>query len=151
MQNLRMRDFVDFAIKNEMAAAAFYQGCADQARFAVQKTMFNELAATERGHEKRLRDFLSSGKVAAFSERAAGDLMISDFLVEKKIGPDSDPQDIFIFAMKDEQKACDLYTRLAALEQDPAVKALFVELAATEKGHKFSLEKEYEKVMMKEI
>jgi rubrerythrin len=151
MDNLRLRDFVDFAVQREIEAALFYERCAAQSGLAPQKALLSELAAMERGHEQRLGEFQKTGKVDSFARKMPPDLKLSDFMVAEEVSADSPLQDIFIYAMKKEQKAYELYEWLAALEaEDEATKAFFHELAAMEKGHKHDLEIEYEKGIIAE-
>ena len=63
---------------------------------------------------------------------------------------DSSIEDVYVFAMKAEQKAYELYSELAGLELEEKAKAMFAALAAEEKKHKEGLEVEYEKECMRE-
>jgi rubrerythrin len=49
-----------------------------------------------------------------------------------------------IFAAKKEQKAADLYSRLAKRAEDEELKKLFEFMAEQEKAHKYKLEVKYE-------
>jgi rubrerythrin len=104
----------------------------------------------ERQHESKLREFQKTG-IAYISKRGEmEDLHVSDFLAESPITEKSAVEEVFIFAMKAEDKASRLYSRLADLELDEQVKKLFTSLACEEKKHKYDLETEYEKMFMRE-
>jgi rubrerythrin len=151
MENTRLGDLIDFAIEEEHKASELYAGAAKKAKTREQKTMLEDLALVETGHEKKLAHFKATGIGGFASLEKIVDLRISDFLVDTEIGPESSIQDIFIFAMKSEQKAYELYTFLESIETEPLIKKYFKDIAAEEKKHKLDFETQYEKMMLREV
>lgn len=150
MSNQRVADFVGFAIREEVKAAELYERYAGIVESRSARELLASMAVMERGHEMKLREFARSGKAFLQRSTADSDLHVSDFMTGETIGPDSDPQDVFVFAMKAEERAWALYSKLAGLESDPQTVELFLNLASEEKEHKRGLEKEYEQAYMRE-
>jgi rubrerythrin len=65
-------------------------------------------------------------------------------MVAEKIGPDSSPRDIMVFAIKKEQEAYDIYHMLLVNYAGTELEELFSQLATEELKHKETLEREYE-------
>lgn len=147
----RVEEIFKFAIGEEIKAAELYEKNAAIIQDAGAQRMLEEMALMERGHEQKLRKFEETGKDTLVKIGEVPDLQISDFLVEKELTEDSSIQDVFIFAMKAEQKAFELYTRLAGLEVSTDTVRLFRELAEEERKHKLDLESEYEKEYMRDM
>ena len=147
-------DFIKFAIGEERAAAEMYEKYSEIVGAASSKELLKSMAAMERGHEAKLKKILEKGEgVENSSLPKPGtiiDMSISDFMVTPGITENSDVQDVFIFAMKAEEKAFNLYTKLSELDLDAETKGLLESLAAEEKKHKLDLESEYETAFMKE-
>jgi rubrerythrin len=141
----RFKDFVQFAIDNEVEAARLYEKYALVAKQASSKKLLKDMAAMERGHEARLKEFLKSGSAYFSKIGVIADLHVSDFMVASELSESSTIEEVFVFAMKAEQKANELYAKLGSLETDANVKKVFLALADEEKKHKYDLEKEYEK------
>ena len=150
MAKTRFEDFLDFAIRNEIEAARIYERSAAICIMAAQKQLLEKLATMERGHETILKQVRDGRSSSLLGQKAPRDLHLSDFLVETAISPDSPIEDVMVFSIKAEQKAYDLYSSLAKLEEDPETKALLLKLASEEKKHKFDLETQFEKGFMKE-
>jgi rubrerythrin len=151
MENQRLGDLIDFAIEEERKASELYAAAAKKAKTREQKTMLEELVTVELGHEHKLTQFKSTGAGSFASLDKIVDLRISDFLVDVEIGAESSIQDIFIYAMKAEQKAFELYTFLESVETDLKAKKFFADIAGEEKQHKFDFEKQYDAMMMREV
>lgn len=147
--NIRsFNDVVSFAIGKEEEAATLYRGLAERTDQSGVKQMFLDLATQEDGHKRRLqsikRDGLPSG-----GDAPVRDLKISDFLSDVEVGPDSDYQEILIFAMKREEASVALYTNLASQAADAAISGVFEALADEERKHKLRLETEYDDNVLK--
>jgi rubrerythrin len=146
----RLEDFVAFAIEQEIKAAQLYEKYAAVVDSRTARQLLKEMAAMEREHEAKLRDFLATGRMFISKIGELTDLHIGDYLVDASVNATSTVEEVFVFAMKAEQKAYDLYTKLALLEENGQLKRLFASLATEEKKHKFDLEKEYEKLFLRE-
>jgi len=146
----RFYDFIQFAIELENDAAELYEKYSDIVTSPGTKAILKSMALMERGHEAKLKLLQETGESLLKNAEVVNDLHISDYLLEPILREDSDIQSVFIFAMKAEQKAYELYSKLATLETDYDTQQLFIALASEEKKHKFDLEKEYEKGLMNE-
>ena len=147
----RIEEIIKFAIGEEIKAAELYEKSAKVVKETGAQRMLEEMALMERGHELKLKKFEETGGDTLARIGDVADLQISDFLVEKELSEGSSIQDVFIFAMKAEQKAFELYTRLAGLEVTTDSVGLFMELAEEERKHKMDLESEYEKEYMRDM
>jgi rubrerythrin len=150
MSDQRVADFIDFAIREEVKAAQLYERYAGIVESRAARELLGSMAVMERGHEMKLREFARSGRMLLQKSAAGADLHLADFMTGGTIAPDSDPQEVFVFAMKAEEKAAALYSRLAELESDSQTVELFLSLASEETGHKRGLEEEYERAYMRE-
>ncbi len=147
-------DFIKFAIGEEKAAGETYTKYSEIVESASTKELLKSMAAMERGHEAKLKKILEKGEgtegPSLSKPGTVIDMSISDYMVTPGITEDSDVQDVFIFSMKAEEKAYNLYSKLAAMDLEPETKSLLESLAAEEKKHKLDLESEYESAFMKE-
>ncbi len=146
-----IQEAIKFAMGEEIKAAELYEKYAKYARSQASRRLLEDMAKMEWGHETKLRRFLETGKDSLARIGEVPNLKIADYLVETKLTETSSIQDVFIFAMKAEQKAFELYTRLADLEPTVDTIRLFRELAQEEKKHKNDLEREYETVIMRDM
>jgi rubrerythrin len=150
MSSNRFKDFIQLAIDNEVAAAALYEKYASVVSAASAKKLLASMALMERGHEKKLREFLKTGTAWFSKIGVIEDIQISDYMSGPELTSGSTIQDVFVFAMKAEDMAFDLYSKLGSIETDSVTKNLFSALAGEEKKHKHDLEVEYEKNFMPE-
>lgn len=136
-------DVLDFAIKNEEEAEAFYNDLAGKMDNAAMKTVFTGFAAEEAGHKAKLLKVKTSGGFEP-SKKAIMDLKIGDYLVTVDASGDLTYQDALILAMKKEKAAFKLYTDLHGTVGDPDLKDLMLALAQEEAKHKLRFEVEYD-------
>jgi rubrerythrin len=136
-------EILDFAIKQEEEAAAFYRMLAGKAKSGDMKQALEEFAVEEDGHKAVLLNVKESGLPKPSDEKVT-DLKIADYLVEVSPGEDMDYIKILILAMKREKAAFTLYTRLASRTDNPELKALLANLAQEEAKHKLRFEMEYD-------
>jgi rubrerythrin len=146
-----INEIIKFAMGEEIKAAELYEKYAKTVKSQASRRLLEDMAKMEWGHETKLRRFLETGKNSLAKIGEVPNLKISDFLVGTKLTENSSIQDVFIFAMKAEQKAYELYSRLADLEPTVDTIRIFRELAQEEKKHKNDLEHEYETVIMKDM
>jgi rubrerythrin len=142
-------DILDFAIKNEEEAVELYTKLANSAKNNAIRTVFEGFAREEEGHKRKLLEVKSSGGFARPTEQVA-DLKIGDYLVEVDEDEPLDYQKALIIAMKREKAAFKLYTKLAAMSDDPARESLFNNLAQEEAKHKLRFELEYDENILSE-
>ena len=135
-----MQKALDFAVAKEREAEAFYKEWSQKAEDPTVKALFSELAGIEHGHAEilsRITPQEASARVAGTSELGA-----SELLVNVKASPKLTLQEAMIVAMKREEVAMRLYTRLSELKGE--AKSLFVALAKEEARHKASLQDQYD-------
>lgn len=136
-------EILDFAIKREAEATAFYLDLAERTESASMKKVFLEFSEEEQRHKARLEN-VKQGEHALSAQQEVVDLKMSDYLVDVEINGDLDYQDALIVGMKREQAAFNLYTDMAANVTDEAIRDLFQGLAKEESKHKLYFESEYD-------
>jgi rubrerythrin len=149
MQWTTVDEVLDFAIKNEEEAAAFYTNLASKVDRAWMKKIFEGFALEEEGHKKKLLE-VKAGKKLINAQQKVLDLKIGDYLVEPQASGELDYQQALILAMKKEKKAFKMYTDLADAVDDAGLKDTFVSLANEEAKHKLRFEIEYDSYVMQE-
>jgi len=142
-----VRKALDYAVAKEKEAEAFYKEWAEKAEKASVKALFAELAAMEHGHKEMLSR-ITPEEMVSKGEETVSDLALSDVLVDVEASPELDLQSAMILAMKREEGAVALYTRLAKLGGE--AKSLFEALANEERSHKLKLEAEYDEHILTE-
>ena len=137
----QMRKALDFAIAKEQEAEAFYKEWSAKAKQPAVQALFAELAGIEHGHMEILSKITPEEMVGSANADVTK-LALSDLLVDVSATPNLTLQDAMIVAMKREEGAVKLYTRLA--EMNGEAKSLFEALAKEEGRHKAKLEMEYD-------
>jgi rubrerythrin len=143
----QIRKALDFAVAKEREAEAFYKEWSQKAENAAVKGLFAELAAVEHGHMEMLSR-ITPEEMVSKGEQTVSDLSLSDVLVDVEASPNLDLQEAMILAMKREEGAVALYTRLAKLGGE--AKSLFEALANEERSHKLKLEADYDEHILTE-
>jgi len=143
MTNFKSIDeILDFAIKNEEDAFAFYTDLATKVATPGMSKVFESFAMEEKGHKAKLLE-VKKGKHLKPAEKKIMDLKIGDYLVDVEVTNDMKYQDALIVAMKKEKAAFKLYTDLAA-QVEGDFKNTFSALAQEEAKHKLRFEIEYD-------
>ncbi len=144
-----LKDVIQFAIRKEHDARELYLMFRNMVKDPGAKTLLQELADQELGHRNLLQKALDEGGIENLVGRqSVQDLGISDAFVADPIGPHSSPQDIMIFAMKNEQASYDLYRVMGDNYGGTPLASLFSRLAQEELHHKQTLERQYEEHFM---
>jgi rubrerythrin len=143
-------DIVRFAIEQEQAAAELYERTAARSESRSARMLLEEMAGMERGHEARLKALMATGQATFPKPGEIKDLRIGDFLVAESLRADSPVDLVFVFAIKAEQKAHELYSRMADAVSDATTRELLDSLSEEELRHKHDLELQYEKGFMKD-
>jgi rubrerythrin len=142
-------EILDFAIKEEQAAADFYTDMAQKVKSSGLKTTFEGFANEERGHKAKL-ETVKSGKRLLNAASKVQDLKISDYVVDEVASAEVDYQGALIIAMKKEKAAFRLYSDLASKTDDADIKELLLGLAQEEAKHKLRFEVEYDEKVLTE-
>ena len=137
----QMRKALDFAIAKEKEAEAFYKEWSQKAKDPAVQGLFAELVGVEHGHVEILSQ-ITPEEMAAGGDSTVSKLNLSDLLVDVKASPKLNVQEAMILAMKREEGAVRLYSRLA--EMNGEARSLFEALAKEEGRHKAKLEAEYD-------
>ena len=135
------------AIQKEIASWLLYNDLSRKASQEAARDAFSRLAQQERGHQRRLEQYLR-GEITegALSSTQAVDYKIAEHLEQPKVYPDMNLKDVFLLAANREKASHELYLGLAAIHPEGEVRKLFEELAAQELEHKQQLEFLYTEV-----
>lgn len=142
-----LRKALDFAIASEQEAETFYKHWSGQAKDPAVKGLFAELAGVEHGHMEMLSQ-ITPDEIVANEDSSIVNLNLSELLVDVIASPNLNLQEAMILAMKREESAAKLYSRLA--EMNGEAKSLFESLAREEVRHKARLEAEYDEHILTE-
>ena len=144
-------DILDFAIKGEEEAAAFYGDLAKRVDKPWMKDVFAGFAREEEGHKAKLLG-VKKGKTLAPAKDKVKDLKIGDYLVDVDTGDPAtlDYQQALVIAMKKEKAAFKLYIDLASKATDAGLRELLTGLAEEEAKHKLRFEIEYDEFVLKD-
>jgi rubrerythrin len=137
----QLRKALDFAIAKEKEAEAFYKEWSQKSKSPAVQSLFAELAGVEHGHMEILSQITPEEMISSSSSDAQ-DLQLSDLIVDVVASPKLTLQEAMILAMKREEGAVKLYSRLA--EMNGEARSLFEALAKEEGKHKSKLEIEYD-------
>jgi len=142
-------EILDFAIGEEEKAATFYTDLAGKLDRPWMKKIFEDFAKEEQGHKAKLEG-VKAGGGAGLPAGKVLDLKIGEYLVDAEPSPDMEYQDALILAMKKEKAAFRMYTELADVADDAALRGLLQGLAQEEAKHKLRFEMEYDEQVLKE-
>jgi len=148
MDEKRYKEIIKFAIDKEIKAYEFYANAGKAAKFSGAKDLFSDLAKEEAGHRKMLEK-LDMKKIARAKIGKVPDLKISEYIVDAKFKSDMPYADILRMAIKMEERALKLYTKMNQSNKDENLNKLFTLLANEEAKHKLRLEKVYDDEILK--
>ncbi|MBN1845853.1 MAG: ferritin family protein [Sedimentisphaerales bacterium] len=139
-------EILDFAIREEEEAAAFYYDLAHAVNKPWMREIFEDFAAEERGHKQKLLS-VRLGQHPLPTPEDINDLQMADYLVDVEPSADMSYQDALILAMKKEKAAYKLYIDLAAVCQADELRGTLLGLAQQEANHKLRFEIEYDTLL----
>ena len=142
-------EILRFAIRKEADAAAFYKMAADRSASGVKKT-FEELAAMEEGHKKKLEKF-DPKEIGRMKLKETKGLGMSEMMEDVPFSSDMSYADLLRMAIKNEEKSQRLYLDTEKMVTEPSLKKLLLILAQEESTHKERLEKIYDEDVLKEF
>ncbi|MFQ6117668.1 MAG: ferritin family protein [Candidatus Bipolaricaulia bacterium] len=146
MDREKFSRLINLAITKEVEAAQFYEELTASAQRPEMREVFQEFAAQEWGHKRRLEE-LKIDDITKEALRPVPDLRISEYLVDVEPHSGMSFQEALVVAIKREESALKLYTDLAAQFSDP-MKKLFQFLANEEAKHKNRLEMIYDEEVL---
>ena len=142
-----VEEILDFAIREEEKAQAFYTDLARKVKNPGVREALLAFAEEEKAHKAKLQE-VKAGKLALRAGDKVADLKISDYTVDVEPSENMTYPQALVAAMKAEKAAFRLYSDLAASTEDPALKELFQALAQEEAKHKLRFEIEYDEQVM---
>jgi len=138
-----------FAIRREADDAAFYRLASDRSKPGT-KEAFLELAREEEAHRRKL-EALDLKKLDEIEIKEASGLGIGESIEEVQFDSEMTYGDLLRMAIKNEEKARQLYSATAQMVDDPSLKKLLLLLAQEEAAHKEKLEKRYDEDILTEF
>ena len=149
MRLTNLNEVMRFAIRKEADAATFYHMAAERSNPGVKKA-FEELAAEEEGHKKKLEAF-DLKKIKQMELKETKDMGMSEVIEDVPYSSDMSYADILRYAIKNEEKSQRLYTSTAKIVAEPLLEKLLLILAQEESTHKERLEKIYDEEILEEF
>jgi rubrerythrin len=147
MQN--PEEILDFAIREEEKAAAFYAELAQRTKNGTLRKLLRSYEAEELQHKAKLLA-VKAGEIPMEVRQAVLDLRISDYVVEVEASPEMDYQTALIAVIQREKAAIRLYQDLAAKAQGTDLESVFLALAQEEARHKLRFEMEYDELVLRD-
>lgn len=138
------------AIDAEVEAYEFYQDAAAKVSDQGMKKLLQEFAAEEQGHKKALEN-IKVKEIQNFSFSGGADYKVSETVELPRLSMTMKPMDAIALAMKKEEEAMKIYTRLASDTNDPEKQRIFEGLAKMEEGHKVQMEEMYTNTAFPEV
>jgi rubrerythrin len=132
-------EIMDYAIKKEEEAAAFYEDASKQEKYSGAKETFEGFAREEKKHKSMLENFTEKN-IDRYKIEKIPDLKRTDYLVDIEYEPGMPYTDILRLATKREEKAFKFYTDFSEKTGTEEHKKLFQILAQEEAKHKLKLE-----------
>lgn len=139
------------AIAGEVEAKNFYLKVSQRIKDSYLKELFQEFSKEEANHEKILTALLDKGKIKATIFNGTQDYQISETIDMPEVTDNMDLKSAIGLAMKNEELAMQKYQKLAKDCSDTELKAVFNNLAAMEKDHKFKMENAFVNVAYPEV
>ena len=139
------------AIQNEIAAKEFYDKIAQQIKDDYLKELFEEFSKEEAKHERILIGVLSQYENKGSHFNFETDFKVAETIEMPEVNEEMDIKNAIGLAMKNEEIAMKNYTILADSCDDPELKAVFLDLAAMERGHKNLMEVKFVNVAFPEV
>ncbi len=131
------------AIKGEIEAKQFYEKVAEWIKEPHLKELFEKFAKEEEKHEKILTRILDQEKIQTSFFDFDKDFKVSETIEIPEVNEEIDLKAAIGIAMKNEEIAMKKYTALAENCDEEQLKAVFLDLAAMEREHKFKIEQNF--------
>ncbi len=147
----KYKKVISDAIQDEIAAKLFYEKVAARIKDAALSELFDKLAKEEERHEKILASIMNQEKLGKTFFDFQKDYKVAETIEMPEVTDDMDIKGAIGIAMKNEELAMKKYEALANNCDDKELKAVFLDLAAMERNHKFKMEKTFVDVAYPEI
>lgn len=139
-----IEDVLDFAREKEQDACDFYMELAERMHDSGMKELFTELARQEIRHKIVITE-MRKGNVEIGSHPRIKNIELDKVLLTKEDSKSLAIENAMLVALEREQSSNKLYSDLAQIVDDAALKRTFESLAADELEHKTSIQDAYEK------
>ncbi len=151
MKEMTIKDALRVAINEEVKAYNLYKKTSEAVSNAGSRRMLTELANEEMKHRKILQEIVTREDYKALGNKIDQNRVgIAEFLDQIELKGSASPQEVLIFAIKEEEKALNFYNAMKADFSGTDLEEVFGRLAIEEFGHKQKLEQEYEDHILKE-
>lgn len=147
----KYRQVISDAVNGEISAGKFYEKVAQRIRDDYLKELFTNFAKEEATHERILSDILDKGEMNTSFFDFDKDFKVAETIDMPVVDDRMDLKNAVGIAMKNEEIAMKKYMALAENCDDEKLKAVFLDLAAMEREHKFKLEKDFVDVAYPEV
>ena len=151
MDKDKYRQVISEAIQNEIAAREFYENVSARIKDEYLKDLFAGFAKEERKHEAILTGVLNQGKMDAAYFDFDKDFQVAETIDMPEVSAEMDLKNAIGLAMKNEEIAMKQYLALAENCSDSDLKAVFLDLASMERGHKHMMEEKFVDVAYPEV
>ncbi len=139
----KYRQVISDAIQAEIGAKTFYESVGGRIKDPYLKELFEQLASEEASHERLLSNILNKERMDTTFFDFEKDFQVAETIDMPEVNEKMDLKDAIGIAMKNEEIAMKNYTALAENCEDNQLKAVFQDLAAMERSHKFKMEKSF--------
>jgi len=147
----KYKQAISGAIQGEIDAKHFYEKVAARIKDANLSELFGKLAKEEDKHERILTSILNQEKLGKTFFDFEKDYKVAETIEMPEVNDDMDLKGAIGIAMKNEELAMKKYEALAENCADKELKAVFMDLAAMERSHKFKMEKTFVDVAYPEV
>ncbi len=151
MDAQQYKDVISKAIQSEIDARTFYEGVAAKIKDDYLKKLFADFAKEEKKHETILTGILNQEKHDARYFDFEKDFKVAETVDMPEVTENMDLKSALGLAMKNEEAAMKQYTSLAENCSDPELRAVFMDLASMERGHKNMMEDKFVNVAFPEV
>lgn len=149
MTTKTVNDILETGIRLETRSEEIYRGASQRVTVPGAKALLAELAEEEVRHRRLLEGVRDSGEYDRVGAGPApADFHVSDYLDEGSLEADAPLQDILLFAIRREQQAIELYSRMSDIYAGTNAVPLLQRLVREEQGHKERLEREYDEFVL---
>ncbi len=139
----KYKQVISDAVQAEINARQFYAKVAEWIKEPHLKELFENFAREEEKHEKMLTSILKQEKIKTSFFNFDKDFKVSETIEMPEVNADMDLKAAIGIAMKNEEIAMKQYTALAENCDEEQLKAVFLDLAAMEREHKFKIEQNF--------
>lgn len=141
------------AIEMESNSFASYKKAYLMAKDRVAKDLLKDLALDELKHKYTLEKAFFEETVMLHDSgiKEGPSMQLTVFLQEKPLDAAASDQDVMIFAIHDEKRAVDFYTKMAQQCGGAPMEAMFSRLSKDEQEHLARLETLYEEHYMQDM